>query len=197
MKNRRTKNAEIFQDTEELCKNNSALVRAIQNSIGKQYIIREEENISVNHEHRFLKPADIVVSKKRSLEAAGAYHDLKVCVHNFASFTNPGGGVRKGSSAQEEAICRCSTLFFNLCSGKVFKDFYCAHRELLKADILDSRYNDDCVFTPEVFVFKSDDDESRLLPERSWYKVDVITCAAPNLRAMPSNVMNLDDGKKR
>ena len=56
-------------------------------------------------------PAKVIVSKKRSLEAASAYKDLNVCVHNFASASNPGGGVTRGANAQEECLCRCSSLF--------------------------------------------------------------------------------------
>lgn len=65
-------------------------------------------------EKRYEKPAQVIVSKKRTLEAAADYADRQVCVLNFASASNPGGGVAKGSSAQEEAICRCSTLHENL-----------------------------------------------------------------------------------
>lgn len=46
-----------------------------------------------------------------------------------------------------------------------------------------------------VVVFKSDTASPRLLPEKDWYAVDVITCAAPNLRPNPSNPMNPSDGK--
>lgn len=55
----------------------------------------------------------IVVSGKRTLEASEIYakQGKRVCVLNFASATNPGGDVVHGSSAQEEAICRCSTLY--------------------------------------------------------------------------------------
>lgn len=34
------------------------------------------------------------------------------------------------------------------------------------------------------------------MPEKDWYQVNVVTCAAPNLRLMPSNAMNTGDGVK-
>ena len=34
-----------------------------------------------------------------------------------------------------------------------------------------------------------------LMDEADWYTVDVITCAAPNLREKPSNAFNTGDGK--
>ena len=43
-------------------------------------------------------------------------------------------------------------------------------------------------------MFKSDIDFPELLPEEAWWDVDVITCAAPNLRQNPSNRMNPGSG---
>lgn len=43
-------------------------------------------------------------------------------------------------------------------------------------------------------VFKSDTEYPRGLPEEKWYSVNVLTCAAPNLRERPSNRMNSGDG---
>ncbi len=40
---------------------------------------------------RFEDEAKIVVSTKRTFEAAADYAGQKVAVHNFASATNPGG----------------------------------------------------------------------------------------------------------
>ena len=56
--------------------------------------------------------------------------------------------------------------------------FYLPHRE---AD--NALHNDDIIYTPKITVFKSDTDFPEMLPEEDWYVVDVLTCAAPNLRA--------------
>ena len=41
---------------------------------------------------------------------------------------------------------------------------------------------DDCIYTPGVVVLREDCGEEALLPEELRYRVDVITCAAPDLR---------------
>lgn len=140
--------------------------------------------------------AQIVVSKKRSFEAAFAYKDRKVCLLNFASATNPGGGVKRGSSAQEECLCRCSTLYPCISKVSVRASFHDRHKEMLSDGRLDALYNDDCIYTPGVVVFKSDTSMPQIMPEKDWYTVDVITCAAPNLRAKPSNAMNPGSGSQ-
>ncbi|SNW62141.1 TIGR02452 family protein (DUF2263) [Orpheovirus IHUMI-LCC2] len=48
----------------------------------------------------------------------GINNILMLCM---ASDYHPGGGVKKGSSAQEEHICRCSTLYSNLMAIKSHK----------------------------------------------------------------------------
>ncbi len=49
----------------------------------------------IQNRDRYEQDAEIIVSKKRSYEAAAGYPGERVCVHNFASATNPGGGVTK------------------------------------------------------------------------------------------------------
>lgn len=188
----------VFEDTMQLCQTNDTLRKAIAQSDQKQYICKDQMACTADKTRRYENPAKIIVSKKRSLEAAGnkEYEGLKVCVHNFASATNPGGGVENGASAQEECICRCSTLYANLSAESMRRDFYQQHKMLIKQGKMDAAYNDDCIFTPGVIVFKTDDDQYRLMEETAWYGVDVITCAAPNLRENPSNAMNPDSGKK-
>ena len=41
---------------------------------------------------------------------------------------------------------------------------------------------DDCIFTPGVRVIRRDTFDCEMLPEKDWYTVDVLTCAAPDLR---------------
>lgn len=101
-------NIKIFEDTEILCKTNSSLKQSIKNSIRNQKLILQNQRINSNNQKRYEKPANIIVSKKRTLQAASAYKNTKTAVHNFASATNPGGGVKRGSNAQEECLCRYS-----------------------------------------------------------------------------------------
>ena len=105
-------------------------------------------------------------------------------------------GVTRGSNAQEEAICRCSSLYFHITERDITEKFHNRHRRLLREERMDVRYNDDCIFTPNVTVFKTDTPQPELMPESDWYTVDVVTCAAPNLREQPSNAMNPGSGKK-
>lgn len=193
----RVDNLSVFRDTENLVKNNTKLNGACKYSTANQLLIPEYMQVhdiiqeTENGESHSVD-ATIVVSKKRTFEAASAYEGMKVCVHNFASATNPGGGVTKGSSAQEECLCRCSTLYFNLNTSDMWGGFYSPHRAMQ-----DPIHNDDCIYTPDVVVFKSDTEVPKLLNEKEWYKVNVVTCAAPNLRLMPSNAMNAGDGVKQ
>ena len=97
----------------------------------------------------------------------------------------------KGSRAQEEAICRCSTLYPVLNTKENWSRFYKFHR-----DRHDAKYTDTCIYTHDILIIKSDTDIPRRLPEDNWCKVDVITCAAPNLRERPGNAMNPSPGNQ-
>ena len=116
----RDENVKIFQDTEKRVKEDPGLQEAVKRSVAEQVLIPEMMEVMdlmpelIQNRDRYEQDAEIIVSKKRSYEAAAGYPGERVCVHNFASATNPGGGVTKGSSAQEECLCRCSTLYFCL-----------------------------------------------------------------------------------
>ncbi len=94
-----------------------------------------------------------------------------------------------GSSAQEECICRCTGLYFSLNTPNMWEGFYSPHRAEHNPI-----HTDDIIYTPGVTVFKTDNANPSLMPEPDWYDVDVITCAAPNLKKQPSNRYNPGDG---
>lgn len=186
MSDKRTRNAEIFRDTEKQYKTEATLRSAVRNSINNQTFIAEKSHVDVVASTAN-KKVTVVVSGKRSLEATESYakQGKKVCVLNFASATNPGGGVVNGSSAQEECICRCTTLYPCLNTETMWQQFYEPHRKLGNP-----LYNNDCIYTPDVCVFKSDISFPETLSVEEWWSVNILTCAAPNLRERPSNAMN-------
>lgn len=190
------KRKEIFQNTVQLYRSNEKLVRSVRNSKEHQLMIAEGDAVPPAAHNVYDVPAKVSVSKKRSLEASMGYSGRKVCVLNFASATKPGGGVENGANAQEESICRCSTLFPCISDNKIRSRFHNQHRAELKSGGMTALYNDDCIYTPDVVVFKTDTDNPKLLPETEWYQIDVISCAAPNLRSRPGNAMNPGSGKK-
>lgn len=185
----REQNLLTFQDTEKQCETNPKLRAAIRESVEKQVLILEKECVERDGVPRYQEPAKIIISKKRTYEAALAYRGQQTAVLNFASSTNPGGGVILGANAQEECLCRCSTLYPNLNADSMWEGFYLPHRRRVNP-----LHNDDCIYTPDVLVFKTDTAEPEMMPEKDWYPVNVITCAAPNLWDMPSNQMNPGDG---
>ncbi len=188
----REENVIVFEDTEKLCKKNKKLKNAVKNATAGQKLIREEDVLPEQDKERFDTPAKVTVSMKRTLEAAKGYPGDRIAVHNFASASNPGGGVERGASAQEECICRCTGLFFSLNTPDMWAGFYTPHR-----NAHDPLHNDDIIYTPGVTVFKTDTASPELMPETDWYDVDVITCAAPNLRSQPSNKYNTGDGDRK
>ena len=95
----------------------------------------------------------------------------EVLVLNLANPVNPGGGVTRGARAQEEDLCRKSTLYRSLTS-KAANRYYEYNRGL-------HTYmgSDAVIISPKVEVIK---DENGNLLEESVI-VAVMTCAAPML----------------
>ena len=106
-----------------------------------------------------------------------------VCVHNFASYKNPGGMFLRGSSAQEESLCHQSTLYNVLSRIPAFYEWNIEHKNK-------GLYTDRAIYSPDI-MFRFD--------EGSFYtsvNVDVLTCAAPNASLMKKyGAFTMDENK--
>jgi len=96
----------------------------------------------------------------------------EILVLNLANPVHPGGGVRRGARAQEEDLCRKSSLLLSL-EGSDAQAYYAYNRTL------DTYMGSDAVIiTPQVEIIK--DEKGNLLEESVI--VAVMTCAAPCVR---------------
>ena len=95
-------NVEVFEDTKS-CETNGKIKEVLARSVKNQKFILEEEELSAVDKARFEDEAKIVVSIKRTFEAAADYAARR-WRHNFASATNPGGGD-KGDPAHRRNVC--------------------------------------------------------------------------------------------
>ena len=188
--NKKEENIKIFEDTIRMINSSERLLLAVENSIQNTAIYQPYCDFSARSDRRHMT---VTVTNERSLEAAARLSEKhgggRIAVLNFASATNAGGGVTKGSSAQEEALCRCSTLYPCLNTEHLRKNFYQVNRAGHSA-----LYSDVCIYTPDILMIKSDTSSPERLPEDKWINIDIITCAAPNLREQPSNHMNPNAG---
>lgn len=121
----------------------------------------------------------IAVANESTLSAAHRlvqqYGPDRVCALNFASAKNPGGGFLNGSQAQEESLARATALYPCLLTQRAYYD---ANRHSPSA-----LYTDHMIYSPQVPVFRNDDDE---LVEEPW-EVSILTAPAPNAGAIAKN----------
>ena len=103
-----------------------------------------------------------------SFQAAREY--ANAFVMNFANAHNPGGGFKLGANAQEEALCRCSTLYASITSKEACMMY------LYNNTHLSSVESDYMLYSPNVCVFRNE--KCELLEEP--FQVSVITLPAPN-----------------
>ena len=185
-------NYEVMSDTAHCCETIPELMDAIRHSIESQFMVAEEENIdqpcpdTINTKY--------VVSGKRSFEAAKEYKGKNVAVLNYAN-NHSIGGAPYSAGAQEESLCRCSTLLPCLEAMKV--PFYIKHSNMYRSRQMNFMGNDDLIYTPDVVVFKTDERTDpvypRMMEHDDWFKVNVITCAAPQLLRQVHRPDNYED----
>lgn len=175
-------NREVFMDTMSENQENPELIKAINNTIGSQEVCVDNEEVLPFHPKEFdQENTFIYATRNRTFEAAQnhAKRGRRVAVLNFANNHTAGGGVWGGANAQEECLCRCSTLYPCITAPVPMEKFYMKHAMDYKAGKLDALGNDDFIYSPDVVVFKTDTPVPRLMDKYDWFKVDVITCAAP------------------
>ena len=177
-------NFDVMTNTEQMNNTLPELKDAIRYSKAHQFMVKHEESIEYK-ERNPQRATKFVISGKRSFEAAKGYPGKKVAVLNFAN-NHSVGGAPYSAGAQEESLCRCSTLY--PCLKAMEYDFYAYHKHLFESRVIDHMGNDDLIYTPDVVVFKTDERTDIIRPEmmyqKDWYKVDVITSAAPELMFM-------------
>lgn len=191
--NRQQKLALIFEDTEDMIATTPELRAASERSAKGSVLYEADEWPQLPSENR---EGIVRVTGRRSFEAAMSIArerpESRIAVHNFASSINPGGGVKSGSSAQEESLCRCSTLYASLDQRRFWDSYYSPNRGA--GDLMAT---DDVIWSPDIVICKSDTDEPARLPREEWVTVDVLTCAAPDLRRSPSNLKHPGTGRDR
>ncbi|MCD7868304.1 MAG: TIGR02452 family protein [Clostridiales bacterium] len=98
--------------------------------------------------------------------------DPRVLVLNLASSTHPGGQTRKGASAQEEDLCRRTSLLVSLESdeAKKYYDYNNARKTHMGSDGV--------MISPCVEVIKDASSETLSDP----FPISVMSCAAPMIR---------------
>lgn len=146
-------------------------IRSLYDSLTSKYDNNYDSCICyVKNDDSYSVAMDIMMSSKFITQG-----DARVLVLNFANSINPGGGVRRGASAQEEDLCRKSTLLASI-ESEAASPYYFNHKKMRTAMASDA-----VILSPNVEIIR--DRNNDLLDDSKV--VAVITSAAPNLRFVP------------
>ena len=134
-----------------------------------------KKNINFDKLKRY--KTEITVVNQDCLKSAKELYDdgYSPAVVNFASFKVPGGGVRKGSRAQEENLCRRTNLF-----ESIFRFIDTLAKEYglpLEKKRYPLRVSHGAIYSPSISVFRESDDKNYEFMDE-LFNVDVITIAA-------------------
>lgn len=154
---------------------------------------RVEEIESRNKSTLFLYDStNIIVNDYNSFDAAYEAKSFgkNIIVLNFANAYNPGGGFLKGASAQEEVLCRQSSLYQSI-SSDAAKEMYIFNKAR-ERDFTDSDY---MLVSRNVEVFRKANGEYL----ENSFQVSVLSLPAPNLKMKASKLTSqqLKEERKR
>lgn len=125
----------------------------------------ERCSFSVSGKDSFTAARELAMSSEYRCDAKAS----RVLVLNFANSVHPGGGVRFGARAQEEDLCRKSTLYASLTSADA-EAYYAGH-----ARHYSPLASHTILLSPNVAIFRGDVYELLKKPVMAA----VLTCAAP------------------
>ena len=169
----------VFQDTMDWIENDIELSASVIYS--KEHTKIYWENDYPEFDAEKACDTEVTVTRDRSYQAAmrlaAENAGSRIAVMNFANAFQAGGGVVKGAGAQEECLCRTSTLYPLLYRKTLRDTFYKHHRTLNTPKATDA-----LIYTEDVVICKTDEDLPKRMPRERWVNVDVITVAAPDLR---------------
>ena len=175
----REERIEIFEDTQKWIVTDADLAASLPLAKQRTEVFYEDDYPPFDASQ--VREMQIAVTKSRSFEAAMRLHrenpGKKIAVMNFANAFHAGGGVVNGASAQEECLCRTSTLYPLLYRRTLRDSFYKHH-----SDLNTPKASDSLVYTEGVIICKTDEDLPKRMDKSEWVTVDVITIAAPDLR---------------
>lgn len=148
----------------------------IQNNIEQTFNVTPNEFDQLQLEENPNYSTEIIFKNGTTIEALlDEKSNLKICVLNFASAKNPGGGFLGGASAQEESLARSSSLYASLTKDETMYEYNRGRSTYL--------YSDYMIYSPDVVFWMNDAGE--LLQEPTI--ADVLTSPAPNKAAMVQN----------
>lgn len=177
--NERTKNVKLAKETQEIIAQKSYTslsgkvvdISALQDAAVDGTIYYEKELPWKNY-REVLASIEVVNETTAVAGARLAAQGKDVAVLNFASARNQGGGFLSGAIAQEEDLCRCSSLYGCLKRKPMF------YNENIMCET--NFYTDGMIYSPKVPFFR---DQYNLFLEDP-FTLSVISAPAPNVRSM-------------
>ena len=163
---------ECFNDTRRLIRDDPALNAASLRAQAGTVLYLPDYRAILREKKSCARPIEVKRDTTFHCAQALASGTDRVAVLNFANAYTPGGDVTRGVMAQEECLCRSSTLYDALTTRYILKNYY-----KVNSRTTGDMGTDAVIYTPGVRVFKSDDALPVLLD--APFDVDVISCAAP------------------
>lgn len=174
---------EVFKDTMDWIESDSDLADSVVEAKKATTVYYEDDYPAFDASK--IASETITISGDRTFQAAmrlaREMPRKKIAVMNFANAFHAGGGVKKGSSAQEESLCRTSTLYPVLYT-RYLRDTYYKHNNDHRNLNKNAKSTDALVYSEGIIICKTDEEFPKRMPKEDWVTVDVITIAAPDLR---------------